>query len=55
MMRSPYTNANRIYSLFFISYLIIGGLFVMNLFLGFIVDGFNANKGSSEAEIQFNR
>eukprot|EP00961_Rhodomonas_salina_P276351 3733253-Rhodomonas_salina.2 len=27
----------------------------MNLFVGFIVDGFNANKGSSEAELQYSR
>ena len=40
---------------FFILYVLVGGLFVMNLFVGFIVDGFNANKGSSEAEIHYNR
>ena len=27
----------------------------MNLFVGFIVDGFNCNKGSSEAEVYYNR
>ena len=40
---------------FFIMYVLVGGLFVMNLFVGFIVDGFNANKGSSVAELHYNR
>ena len=56
---SPDQQLQRNYSLynaaFFIMYVLVGGLFVMNLFVGFIVDGFNANKGSSEAELYYNR
>mmetsp|Transcript_42872 Transcript_42872/g.135198 ORF Transcript_42872/g.135198 Transcript_42872/m.135198 type:complete len:1863 (-) Transcript_42872:2108-7696(-) len=53
--QSPSTNYSPINSLFFVVYLIIGGLFVMNLFVGFIIDGFNANKGSSPQEVLFHR
>jgi len=28
-----------------VTYLIIGGLFCMNLFVGFVVDGFNNSRG----------
>ena len=38
LQHSPYN------ALFVVTYLVIGVLFVMNLFVGFIVDGFNANK-----------
>eukprot|EP00961_Rhodomonas_salina_P116270 1564820-Rhodomonas_salina.1 len=53
--KSPKEGHSMYYSVFFIIYLIIGALFVMNLFVGFIVDGFNANKGSTQADLQFNR
>ena len=52
---SPYTGYSEFFQLFFVIYLVVGGLFVMNLFVGFIVDGFNANKGSTQAEIYYNR
>jgi len=39
------------YGLFFVAYLLVGGLFVMNLFVGFIVDGFNYSRGASEVEV----
>ena len=42
-------------SMFFIIYLLLGGLFVMNLFIGFVVDGFNANKGATDTEIIYGR
>jgi hypothetical protein len=42
-------------SLFFVVYIIVGGIFVMNLFVAFIVDGFNLNKGTTTAEIHYNR
>jgi hypothetical protein len=51
---SPSRNANVYFALFFVVYVFVGGLFVMNLFVGFIVDGFNIKKGSSEEEIHFN-
>lgn len=53
--QSPKKGHSEVLALFFVVYLIVGALFVMNLFVGFIVDGFNANKGSSEADIQYNR
>jgi len=49
------TDHSSYFAAFFIVYLVIGGLFCMNLFVGFIVDGFNANKGSSESEIFYSR
>ncbi|EKX53939.1 hypothetical protein GUITHDRAFT_132377 [Guillardia theta CCMP2712] len=52
---SPQENHSMVYSLFFVIYLIFGALFTMNLLVGFIVDGFNLNAGSSEAEIFYNR
>jgi hypothetical protein len=33
----------------------VGGLFVTNLFVGFICDGFNENKGSTAADMQYGR
>ena len=42
-------------SVFFILYVLIGGMFVMNLFIGFVVDGFNAMKGATDLEIIFGR
>jgi len=42
-------------ALFFVVYIFVGGLFVMNLFVGFIIDGFNANKGSSNEEMIYGR
>ena len=43
-------------SMFVMVYLIFGSLFIMNLFVGFIVDGFNSNKGDdSEAETEYGR
>ena len=53
--QSPEQNASVHHALFFIMYLFIGGLFVMNLFVGFIVDGFNVQKGTSDAEIHYSR
>eukprot|EP00960_Hanusia_phi_P041224 754897-Hanusia_phi.AAC.1 len=53
--QSPSTNHSPLNSLFFVVYLIVGGLFVMNLFVGFIIDGFNANKGSSPEEVLYHR
>jgi hypothetical protein len=38
-------NSHRENSLFLVTYLIIGGLFCMNLFVGFVVDGFNNSRG----------
>ena len=42
-------------SVFFILYVLVGGMFVMNLFIGFVVDGFNAMKGATDLEIIFGR
>eukprot|EP00960_Hanusia_phi_P073242 767965-Hanusia_phi.AAC.4 len=52
---SPQQNHSMEFSWFFVIYLIFGALFTMNLLVGFIVDGFNLNAGSSEAEIFYNR
>ncbi len=42
-------------SAFFVVYILVGGMFVMKLFIGFVVDGFHAMKGESEAEVIFGR
>ena len=48
---SPQIDYTQLNSLFFITYLVFGSLFTMNLFVGFIVDGFNSSQGDdSEAE-----
>lgn len=52
---NPVINASMQNAMFVITYLFVGGLFVMNLFVGFIIDGFNANKGSSDAEVFYGR
>lgn len=52
---SPTPNYSSENSLFFIMYLIIGALFVMNLFVGYIVDGFEVNKGSEPADRMYTR
>ena len=52
---SPQKNFAIHNALFFVCYVMVGGVFVMNLFVGFIVDGFNCNKGSSTTEIYYNR
>jgi hypothetical protein len=52
---SPQRNVAIYNALFFVCYVMVGGVFVMNLFVGFIVDGFNCNKGSSTSEVYYNR
>jgi len=42
--KSPSVGASEAYFLFFVIYMIIGALFIINIFVGFIVDGFNLNK-----------
>lgn len=53
--QSPLDNNSAYMSLFFVVYMIVGYLFVMNLFVGFIVDGFNLHKGTSTKDIVYNR
>jgi hypothetical protein len=53
--KSPKQGYSTELALFLVVYLIVGALFVMNLFVGFIVDGFNAHRGTSEAETQYLR
>lgn len=35
-------------SIFFISYMIIGSVFIKNLFVGVVIDNFNKNKDQAE-------
>jgi hypothetical protein len=42
-------NNSKLNAFFFIAYVLVGGLFIVNLFIAFIIDGFNANKGGSNA------
>ena len=53
--KAPQMNNQVESSIFFIIYILMGGLFVMNLFVAFIIDGFNANKGSSNEEMIYGR
>ena len=48
-------NASIYNALFFICYVMLGGVFVMNLFVAYIVDGFNFSKGSTTADVYYNR
>eukprot|EP00283_Hemiselmis_rufescens_P000787 CAMPEP_0173470682 /NCGR_PEP_ID=MMETSP1357-20121228/78005_1 /TAXON_ID=77926 /ORGANISM="Hemiselmis rufescens, Strain PCC563" /LENGTH=1276 /DNA_ID=CAMNT_0014438967 /DNA_START=139 /DNA_END=3966 /DNA_ORIENTATION=+ len=48
--KSPQANASWGYAVFFVVFMLVGALFVMNIFVGFIVDGFNLNKGSDTAD-----
>ena len=52
---SPKREFSMGYSFFVVGYLIVGALFVMNLLVAFIVDGFNVNRNSSDQEIQYRR
>ena len=42
-------------AVFFVVFLVVGALFVMNLFLGFIVDGFKSAKGTDQTHIIYAR
>ena len=48
--KGPSMNYSYAFSIFFIIYILVGGLFVMNLFVAFVIDGFYAAKGSTAAE-----
>ena len=37
-------NKNQIFSLYFISFIIIGNIFILNLFVGIVIDKFNRLK-----------
>jgi len=52
---SPLQNNSTHWSVFYILYILVGALFVMNLFVAFIIDGFNAAKGSTVQEEIFRR
>lgn len=45
--KSPQKNSSWPNSIYFVIYLVIGALFVTNLFLGFIVDGFHVAQVST--------
>ena len=53
--KSPVPNHSTQWSIFFIVYICIGGLFVMNLFVAFIIDGFNVARGSTQQEEVYRR
>lgn len=40
----PYYNANKIYPLFFVIFVIIGNFFITNLFVGVLVSTYNREK-----------
>jgi len=52
---SPAAWASGENGLFFVFFVVVANLFVMNLFIGFIVDGFNANQGKSAADKKYTR
>eukprot|EP00961_Rhodomonas_salina_P131510 1770074-Rhodomonas_salina.1 len=53
--QSPREDATEASSLFFVAFIVCGRLFVYNLFVAFIVDGFYASRGSSQSSIAFGR
>ena len=44
----PKENSNPAFALYFISYMIVGSLFVMNLFVGVVIDNFNQIKDKED-------
>ena len=52
---APEEGASSEASIFFVVYILLGSVFTMNLFIGFVVDAFKANKGMSELEIIYRR
>lgn len=40
----PGQNENTVYALFFISFIVTGNIFIMNLFVGIVIDKFNRLK-----------
>ena len=51
--QNPQTNFSIEYSLFFVIFLILGGLFVVNIVVAFTVDGINVNQGRTEADLRY--
>ena len=51
----PVENISSHWGVFYLVYILVGALFVMNLFVAFIIDGFNAAKGSTKKEEVFSR
>jgi len=52
---SPSTNNSTYYGLFYEIYVLVGSFFIWNLFVGFVVDGFYANRGADKLESTFRR
>jgi hypothetical protein len=44
----PETNASSYFIGYFVLYMIVGSLFIINLFVGVVIDNFNKNKESNE-------
>jgi hypothetical protein len=44
----PKRNYNEVMTVYFIGYMIIGSLFIMNLFVGVVIDNFNKIKEKEE-------
>ena len=46
--KQPKENANPVFTIYFVLYMIVGSLFVMNLFVGVVIDNFNKIKEKEE-------
>ena len=46
--KQPKKNANPVFTVYFVLYMIVGSLFVMNLFVGVVIDNFNKIKEKEE-------
>ena len=45
---APKTNASSFFIGYFVLYMIVGSLFIINLFVGVVIDNFNKNKERNE-------
>jgi hypothetical protein len=50
---SPLKNHSMTNSIFFGAYVFVGGIFCVNLFVAFIVDGFHLSRGTTDADIHY--
>ena len=50
---SPQESFSWSFCLFFVIFLIIGSLFIVNIIIAFTLDGINANQGRTEADLMF--
>ena len=46
--KQPITNNTEVYAIYFVAFMIVGSQFILNLFVGVVMDNFNKLKEQSE-------